>query len=99
MPQQLLTVIAEIAAKPGKREELRARLVSMVEPTRAEQGCVQYDLHESNSEPGRFFFLETWASGEMLDRHLASPHLKAFAAAAPDLLAEPLRVVRASRIV
>ena len=93
-----LTVIAEIAAKPGKEEELRARLVSMIEPTRAEEGCVQYDLHVSNSEPGRFFFLETWTSDEVLDRHLASPHLKAFASAAPDLLGEPLRVVRATRI-
>jgi quinol monooxygenase YgiN len=34
-------------------------------------------------------FLENWDSKADLDAHLASPHIDAFRAVAPDLLAEP----------
>jgi quinol monooxygenase YgiN len=94
----LLTVIAEIVAKPGKEDEVRRHLLGFVEPTRSEEGCVQYDLHICNDEPNRFIFFEKWASQEMLDKHAASPHIQAFRAVKDDLLAEPTRIVRATRI-
>jgi quinol monooxygenase YgiN len=93
-----LTVVAEMLAKPGKEEELRTTLLALVEPTRKEDGCVQYDVHQSTDEPGRFVFYENWTSRGHLDRHLQSPHLTAFAKAAPELLAEPMRVLTYTRI-
>jgi quinol monooxygenase YgiN len=98
MTQTLLTVVAEMLAKPGREEALRAQILALVDPTRREEGCVQYDVHQSTDEPGRFVFYENWTSREMLDRHLASPHLKAFLAVAGDLLAEPPRVETYTRI-
>lgn len=89
---QLLTVVAEIKAQAGKEEALRQTLLALIEPTRKEEGFVQYDLHVSTSDPGRFVFYENWVSQEHLDRHLASPHLEAFKAAAPGLLGEPPRI-------
>ena len=52
----LVAVVAELVAKPGKEEELRRELLALVEPTRREEGCVQYDLHVSTEERGRFVF-------------------------------------------
>jgi quinol monooxygenase YgiN len=98
MPQDLLTVTAEVVAKHGKEAELRTQVLALVAPTRKEEGCVQYDVHVSNGEPGRFVFYENWTSGEMLDRHLKSDHFRAFEAAAGSLLAEPTRVLRLTRI-
>jgi quinol monooxygenase YgiN len=95
---ELLTVVAEMAAKPGKEDDLRRALTALIEPTRKEEGCVQYDLHVATDSPGRFVFYENWTSRELLDRHLASPHLKAFGAMAGDLLAEPPRILTYSRI-
>ena len=89
---QLLTVVAEIKAQAGKEEALRQTLLALIEPTRKEEGFVQYDLHVSTNDPGRFVFYENWVSQEHLDRHLASPHLEAFKAAAPGLLGEPPRI-------
>ena len=89
---QLLTVVAEIKAQAGKEEALRQALLALIEPTREEDGFVQYDLHVSTADPGRFVFYENWVSQEHLDRHLASPHLEAFKAAAPALLGEPPRI-------
>ncbi|MDX2151925.1 MAG: putative quinol monooxygenase [Bryobacteraceae bacterium] len=93
-----LTVVAELVAKQGREAELRAELLGLVEPTRKEEGCLQYDLHEHASEPGRFVFYENWTSDEALDRHLATPHLQALGKRAPELLAEPPRIVKYRRI-
>lgn len=49
-----LIVVAEGKAKPGKEDELRARMQSLLAPTRAEEGCIQYDMHESQEQPGVF---------------------------------------------
>jgi quinol monooxygenase YgiN len=94
----LLTVVAELHAKAGKEEDLRRALLDLIEPTRPEEGCVQYDLHVHTDNPCRFVFYENWVSKEHLDRHLASEHLKRFLALADDLLAEPPSVETYSRI-
>jgi quinol monooxygenase YgiN len=86
MPEDLLIVFAEGKAKSGKADELRSRLQSLLQPTRAEAGCVQYDMHESLDEPGRFVFFERWKSKESLDQHLQSPHLQEFFEVANDLV-------------
>jgi quinol monooxygenase YgiN len=98
MAEPLLTVFAEVHAKPGKEDELRQALIGLIEPTRREAGCVQYDLHVEKNDLRHYFFFENWASQEKMDAHLASPHLKAFAARADQLLAEPLRIVLATRV-
>jgi len=96
---ELLTVVAEMKAKPGREADLRNALLALIEPTRKEDGCVQYDLHVHTDDPGRFVFYENWASGEHLRRHAASPHLTAFVELAGDLLAEPMRVETYRRVV
>jgi quinol monooxygenase YgiN len=95
---QLLSVVAELHAKTGKEEDLRRALLALIEPTRREEGCVQYDLHVHTNDPGRFVFYENWVSREHLDRHLASEHLTRFRALADDLLSEAPRVETYSRI-
>ena len=87
--QGKVTVIAFHRAKPGKEQALREALLAVRAPTLKERGCINYDLHESPSLPGVFVFLENWESKADLDDHLASPHIDAFRAKAPDLLAEP----------
>jgi quinol monooxygenase YgiN len=95
----LLTVIAYMRAAPGKRAELRAALEALIEPTRREQGCVNYDLHQSVEDPDRFFFYENWESGTDLDAHLAASHLQKFSAMIPELLDDSgLLVNRVRRI-
>lgn len=82
----ILVVVAEAKAKPGKADELRSRLQSLLAPTRAEQGCVTYNMHESLEEPGRFLAFEHWKSKEALDEHLQTPHLQDFFGAMNDLV-------------
>ena len=93
----VVTVVADLKAKPGKEEALRNAALALIEPTRKEQGCIQYDLHVHLTDPGRVVFYENWATVEDLNRHGASPHLKAFGAIAPDLV-ESRSVERFRRI-
>ena len=74
----MLTVVALIQAVPGKSALLKAELEKLVKATRRENGCVQYDLHQDNTDPDRFLFYENWASRELWQAHLASAHLLAF---------------------
>ena len=97
--RDLLTVIAYMKAAPGEREELRAALEALIEPTSQEAVYVNYDLHQGVEDPDVFFLYENWESGEHLDAHLAAPHLVEFAARIPELLDEGgLTVNRVRRI-
>ena len=68
-------VVARIHAKPGSVEHVRRTLVAQIGPTRAEAGCIRYDLMQNISDPSDFTFYEEWASAAALDAHAASPHL------------------------
>jgi quinol monooxygenase YgiN len=71
-----VTVIASFQARPGKEADLCAALTGLLAPTRKESGCLNYDLHVSADNPGRFLFHENWSSQADLDAHLKSPHLR-----------------------
>ncbi len=71
-----ITVVATFQAKRGQEAELQKALISLVAPTRQELGCINYDLHVSPEEPGKFLFYENWTSRAALDLHLQSPHIQ-----------------------
>ena len=91
---ELLTVIARFRAKSGHEARLRQELQRLVAPTRAEAGCVIYDLHESSTEPGRFMFHEVWERDADLDAHFQTPHMLAIVKLLPELLEEPLDLTK-----
>jgi quinol monooxygenase YgiN len=88
MPQSdQLIIIAESHAKPGKADALRTALLTMIEPSRAEPGCVQYTLHEDTAEPGHFYFYEVWKDAAAFEFHTQTPHFKAFGPKVADIRA------------
>lgn len=94
----MLTVVAEIIAKPGFEERLREELLRCIEPTRAEDGCLQYDLHVAADKPGHFLFYENWTSREALDRHMATPHLQRLMSLIPEIVEGQPRISMFERI-
>ncbi|WP_292294661.1 putative quinol monooxygenase [Marivita sp.] len=82
-----LTIVADIRANPGHEDDFAELLTSFVEPTRAEQGCVQYDLHRDDLDPGHFLFFEIWKTRGLLQDHIASPHIAGSAKARGRLVA------------
>jgi quinol monooxygenase YgiN len=54
--------------------------------TRLEAGCLLYDVWQPNSDPLTLLLVESWASQQALDTHLAQDWLKARLASARELL-------------
>jgi quinol monooxygenase YgiN len=98
MTKKLLTIVAKITAKSGKEDAVRNELMKLVVPTHSEPGCIQYDLHESNSEPGIFLFFENWTSEQDLSRHLQSAHIEALRSKEAELLAMPVEITQWTKI-
>jgi quinol monooxygenase YgiN len=89
MPE--VRVIARAVARDGKAEELKELLRGLIAPTRAEAGCIYYELFESNL-PGLLYFNELWESQAHLDAHAASSHITEIFGKAKALFREPLEV-------
>ena len=85
-PQPRLTLIATLHAKAGKEEELGRRLLALVAPTRSEEGCVNYDLHQSADDPKAWVLYENWRSKADLEKHFETPYLKDFVAHLDEVL-------------
>lgn len=96
--EKRVTVLARVKAKPGTEERLRAALLQLVAPSRAEAACINYDLHQSADDPTEFMFYENWASRAGLDAHFEAPHLAEFDALAEELLAAPVEITLWERI-
>lgn len=71
-----LTIVAHIRANPNKIDLVRSELEKLIPITRAEEGCIQYDLHQDNADPASFLFYENWESRELWQSHMGNKHLK-----------------------
>lgn len=84
-----LRVVAHLTAKPDKIEETKSALVGLIDPTRAEKGCVTYELLQNNADPTDFTFVEEWTDDGSLDAHLQTDHIELVVSRADELLAAP----------
>ncbi|MEM8973657.1 MAG: putative quinol monooxygenase [Pseudomonadota bacterium] len=73
-----LTIVANIKANPDKIDLVKAELLKLIAITRAEAGCINYDLHQDNDNPAHFLFYENWESRELWQTHMGAPHLSAY---------------------
>jgi len=92
MSDNKVSVIAHAKPRRGMEKTLRAKLLTLVEPARAETGCIMYDLYQACDDTALFMFYECWKSKDDLEKHLQKPYIKSFMETADELLAEPLRV-------
>ncbi len=80
----ILVIIGSAKAKPGKADALRPILKSLLLPTLAEEGCLRYEMNES--EDGQsWIFSELWESAVLWDRHMASAQVARFKAVVSDM--------------
>ena len=84
-----LRVVAHLKAKPDKVEDTRNALKSLISPTRAEAGCMVYELMQNNDDPTDFTFVEEWSGNDSLDEHLLTEHIQKLVARADELFAAP----------
>lgn len=76
MANEAVKVLAKITAQHGKVEELKSLLLGLVGPTRAEKGCISYQLLQSKTDRSHFVFVEEWTSNAAIDEHMATSHVQ-----------------------
>ncbi|MDH4607119.1 putative quinol monooxygenase [Pseudomonas sp. BN102] len=64
--------------RPEKSDEFEALFRAYVEPSRAEEGCIEYHMLRDAQDPTLFIFYEVWQSRVHLDVHSALPHMRRF---------------------
>ena len=87
-------VIARHFARPETVDQVRRILLELIEPSRAEAGCLKYELLQNAEEPTDFTFVETFASDEALKVHAAAPYIAGIGPRLKDLVARPSEVSR-----
>lgn len=80
MIKEQISMVLRIRPPVASREEFRAALSALVEPSRQEPGCLRYELYRDIDREGDFILIESWRNQAALDEHMAEPYLKAFAA-------------------
>ncbi|KXF90576.1 putative quinol monooxygenase [Phaeobacter inhibens] len=84
-------LIAKISPKPEHMQDVRDSLTSILAPTRAEPGCLKFNLLEGRS--GDCFYLdEEWISDDALAAHYEMDYIKPIFAKYENWLAAPAEI-------
>ncbi|CAF0904980.1 unnamed protein product [Rotaria sordida] len=76
MSKSSIHCIVDIYVKPEALEKVRAILLKIVEDSRAEDGCMEYNLFENISDRFQFTFIEVWETEDAFEDHLQSDHIR-----------------------
>ena len=88
----MLTVVAEICVKPGRRQAVLEAIHKLIPAVLEEDGCHQYDAlvdHQAQvpwkqNSPDSIFMLEQGQSLRHLEQHQQMPHMDAHRAVIKD---------------
>jgi len=93
-----LHIIARFHARPGCEGDIEAAIREVSGPTRAEAGCLGYQVFRSTRDP-LFFIHSRWKDEEAFELHAALPHTVRFLATVEPLIDHALDVTRAREII
>ncbi|WP_380169212.1 putative quinol monooxygenase [Jannaschia sp. R86511] len=93
-----VVLVVTFRARADGVDELRRRLLDLVGLTRAEAGCLRYDLHGHDDDPLRLTFVEEWATAQAHAAHDLTPWVRELREQLPRLLVGDAEVTRLSRI-
>ena len=91
-------LVVEFNCLPENADRLRACLLEYIEPARAEEGCLYYELYSNNQTPGRFFILDGWRTQAGFEGHVQHPNVQRVRALVAPLLREPTKISINTRI-
>jgi quinol monooxygenase YgiN len=87
-----LCLTARLKVKADKVDELKNAALAIVEPSRAEEGCVTYNVHQSLEDETVFIWRESWKSKADLDEHFEKDYVKNFFGVANEVAEEPPQI-------
>ena len=89
MADDQVFIFASLKPRAGKEAGAETLLRGMCAPSRAEEGCVFYNLYRPRDGSSTFHFFECWRDQAALDAHREMPHYKNFRENLGDLMDGP----------
>ena len=71
----MILVAGTVKYQPGAIEKLKDAMRKVVEATRKEAGCINYDFAVDVTDPTKLIIFERWRDQKALDGHIASAHV------------------------
>ena len=71
----MIVVVGQFRFPEERMDEARGVMRTVIEATRAELGCIQYNYGEDVLDPGLIRVSELWQSRAQLDAHMQTPHM------------------------
>lgn len=75
---ETLRIVARIVAVSDRADQLQTEMKRLVDETRKEAGCLQYDLHRGTENPDIFVFVEEWETKALWEAHMAGEAIRSF---------------------
>lgn len=76
-----LSLVAIVKAKKGEEEFVKSEILKLIPITRAEKGCMNYNLFEDNKDETRFLLQENWETHADWQAHMDNTHMAAYSKA------------------
>ena len=92
-----LDIFATIHPKPEHRGQALAAIESILEATRAERGCLRFELNVGDDGDPALYLVERWTDDHALDAHYAMDYIAEVFASYDTWLSRPVDVVRMRR--
>lgn len=93
-----IVLIARLKVKKDAVERVKQAALAIVENSRRESGCLNYDFHQASDDETVFIWHETWANQAAIGAHGKSAHFRNFSARIKDLAEEPLNITLAKMV-
>ena len=71
-----LRLNVSLTVSPENRAALMDNLLQLAEASRAEDGCIGYEIYENSRDSSRVIIIETWESQSALDAHQQTEHFR-----------------------
>lgn len=98
MPDNSLFVFARISPKDENFEEAKNAILNILQKTREEPGCRQFELHE-NGEERSLFLYEEWESESALEEHYLKPYTSQVFENYKQWLVAPVEIVKMKKCI
>lgn len=75
----MVAIVGQFRLPAEAMDAARPVMRKVMEATRAEDGCIEYNYAEDVLDPGLIRVSEVWASRDQLSAHLKTPHMAVWA--------------------
>ncbi len=92
MNDEKIVLVARLKVKDDAVEEAKKATLEIVAASRAEEGNLNYDIHQAIDDPTVFVWHETWKNKAAIDEHFETEFFKEFFAKVSEFAAEPPQI-------